>query len=213
MRTLKNGQEMIHKTTKIAEILQVSTSTIRKYAAAIEKHNQAVFMRDSKEQRLFTNADLTAFQHMRKLISSGNTMEQAAAITATLLSNEQSAKAEVGEVMQQNERALFSEMTTQIEELTRQNEIMASAINQMSSKQSHMIAMLNSLETTNSEHSTVTEDDKSNTSQNKIMENVLKELQYTRKELRELKEENAASHREKKEETEQKKGFFSRLFK
>lgn len=145
MLTLNNGSRTAYKTNKLAELLEVSTSSIRKYAATIESHG-ATFMTDDKGQRLFTDSDLSAFRHMRALITGGKTMEQAGSLTATLLKNEKSVKSEIGEVMQQNDRTLFKEMANQIKVLTQQNEQMATVIIEMDKKQSHILAALNRLE-------------------------------------------------------------------
>lgn len=143
MLTVKDSNGTAYKTTKVAEILQVSTSTIRKYAAIIEKKH--VFMKDDRQERLFTESDVTALRHMRQLITGGKTMEDAGSITATLLVNEKAVKVDAGEVMAQNDRSLFKEMTNQIEELTKQNEAMATVISEMDRKQSHILAILNDL--------------------------------------------------------------------
>lgn len=126
-------------------MLKVSTSTIRKYSMAIEKHG-AVFMKDERQERLFNEQDISAFIQLRKYITGGKTMEESAKLVATLLINDKSIKSEQGEVLAQNDRSLFIEMNNQIEILTEQNRQMLEVIREMDHRQSHMMAILNQLE-------------------------------------------------------------------
>lgn len=144
MLALNDSNGTAYKTSKVAEVLQISTSSVRKYAAIVEKYG-APIMKDDRQERLFTESDVTAFRHMRKLITVGKTMDEAGSITAKLLINEKAVKVEVGEVLAQNDRTLFNQMANRIEELTRQNEEMATVIHEMDRKQSHILAILNDL--------------------------------------------------------------------
>lgn len=147
MRTVgdSNGNGMTYKTSNVAVMLQVSTSTIRKYSMAIEKHG-AVFMKDERQERLFNEQDISAFLQLRKHITGGKTMEESAKLVAISLINDKVIKSQEGEVLAQNDRSLFIEMTNQIETLTKQNQQMLEAIGEMNNRQSHMMAILNQME-------------------------------------------------------------------
>jgi len=148
-----NGNGMTHKTSNVAVMLMVSTSTIRKYSAAIEKHG-AVFMKDERQERLFNEQDIAAFLQLRKHITGGKTMEEAAKLAATSLINDKAIKSQQGEVLAQNDRSLFIEMTEQISALTKQNQQMIEVIEEMNHRQSHMMAILNQLEASKLEEKT-----------------------------------------------------------
>jgi len=137
--------ESSYRTGQIAELLEVSTSSIRKYAATVEKHG-ATFVKDDKGERIFTEQDLAAFRHLRKLITGGNTMDTAAINVATLLKNNKEIRTQTGEVLANNDRELFMEMTNRIEMLTRQNEALVEAVNEMRRGQTHIMATLKRLE-------------------------------------------------------------------
>ena len=113
----------VYRTAQVAEILGVSTSSLRKYCIAIEKEG-ASFTRDERQERLYTPDDIAALKGMRRIISSGNTMVHAAHQTAILLNAEKSVKAEAGEIVVKDDRALFQQMATSITELTEQVESM-----------------------------------------------------------------------------------------
>lgn len=137
--------ESSYRTGQIAEVLEVSTSSIRKYAAAVEKHG-ATFVKDDKGERIFTEQDLAAFRHLRKLITGGNTMDTAAINTATLLKNNKEIRIQTGEVLANNDRELFVEMANRIETLTKQNEALVNAMQEMRRGQVHIMATLKRLE-------------------------------------------------------------------
>lgn len=137
--------ESSYRTGQIAELLEVSTSSIRKYAAAVEKHG-ASFVKDDKGERIFTEQDLAAFRHLRKLITGGNTMGTAAINAATLLKNNKEIRTQTGEVLANNDRELFMEMANRIETLTKQNEALVEAVHEMRRGQAHIMATLKRLE-------------------------------------------------------------------
>lgn len=137
--------ESSYRTGQIADLLEVSTSSIRKYAAAVEKHG-TTFVKDDKGERIFTEQDLAAFRHLRKLIIGGNTMNAAAINAATLLKNDKEVRIQTGEVLANNDRELFVEMANRVETLTKQNEALVEAVHEMRRGQAHIMATLKRLE-------------------------------------------------------------------
>ena len=111
----------VYRTSQVAEILDVSTSTLRKYCLTIEGAG-AAFTRDERQERLFTQQDIAALKGLRKMISGGRSTQYAAEQTAILLNAEKEARADAGELVVKDDRALFQQMASSIELLTEQIE-------------------------------------------------------------------------------------------
>jgi len=108
--------ESVFKTAQVAELIGVSASSMRKYALAVEKYGGKV-QKDDKGDRIYTESDLSAFRHLRKLLAGGMTIERAAEQTALLMKGEQETKREAGFTLAKNDGELLREALTEIKEL------------------------------------------------------------------------------------------------
>ncbi|WP_088007199.1 MerR family transcriptional regulator [Indiicoccus explosivorum] len=134
-----------YRTRSIAELLKISTSSVRKYALALEAAG-AQFNHDEKGERLYDERDFKAFSHMRKLISEGSTLKEAAAKSGTLLQSERQARREAGEVLIRSDRDLVVALADEIKTLRKENAELRQAFTEVTRQNSLILASLSRLE-------------------------------------------------------------------
>lgn len=134
-----------YRTGQVATILEKSTSSIRKWAAAVERAG-ATFMRDDKGERLFTDADLAAFQAMKKALAGGRTTDEAARDAAALLNSQREVMAQEGDVLAQNDRELMRMMAAELKAQRDHNERQALELYEVNRKLSSIMATLKRME-------------------------------------------------------------------
>lgn len=134
-----------YRTGQVATILDKSTSSIRKWAAAVEQAG-ATFMRDDKGERLFSDADLAAFQSMKKALAAGRTTAQAAQDAAALLNSQREVMAQEGDVLALNDRELMRNMAVELTELRELTEKQALEQYETNRRLSAIMATLKRLE-------------------------------------------------------------------
>lgn len=105
-----------YKTAQVAAMIGVSTSSMRKYALAIEKHGGNV-QKDEKGDRIYTVTDVNAFKRLRQLIAQGMVLENAAEKAALLMKGEQEARQQAGQTLAAADSALLREALTEIKAL------------------------------------------------------------------------------------------------
>lgn len=103
-----------YRTTDIAGLLNISTPNVRKHALALEEAGAAI-TRDERGERIFSEQDLAALRHMRKLIAKGSTLAAAGKEAAGLLTQERQARAEAGEIVAAADREVFAAMAQKLE--------------------------------------------------------------------------------------------------
>ena len=155
--------ESTYRTSQVAEMLGKSTSSIRKWAKAVEDHGGA-FMRDERHERIYNEQDLAAFRHMKKLISAGRSTLDAGKQAATLLNNEREVRTQQGEILVQDDRQLIRHMAEQLDTLTQHLEQLqterANEQREFQFKMGQILAKLNALDAPKEEAEEVEEQPK-----------------------------------------------------
>lgn len=111
--------ESTYKTAQVAGMIGVSTSSMRKYALAIEKHG-GIVQKDVKGDRLYTVTDVNAFKRMRQLIAQGMTLEEASEKAALLMKGEQEARQQLGQTLAESDSALLREALDELKALRKE---------------------------------------------------------------------------------------------
>lgn len=104
-----------YRTSDLAQLLAISAANVRRHAAAIEAEGAAI-ARDERGERIFSEQDLAALRHMRKLVGKGQTLADAGKAAAGLLTQERQARADAGEVVKAADREVFMAMVQKLDE-------------------------------------------------------------------------------------------------
>jgi DNA-binding transcriptional MerR regulator len=73
--------EKIIATSEIANILDIKTSTVRKYVLILEAKGY-IFLKNEKGHRLYTDTDVTYMREYKQIIDKGITLDEAAKLIA-----------------------------------------------------------------------------------------------------------------------------------
>lgn len=109
--------ESVLKTAQVAEIIGISTSTMRKYALELEKHD-AFILKDEKGERIYTQSDLYSFKHLRSLMDErGYSFASAVEKVAQLMKDNKEAKKQAGHNLAVTDQEILREALTEIKAL------------------------------------------------------------------------------------------------
>ncbi|MGG2201894.1 DUF3967 domain-containing protein [Paenibacillus validus] len=114
---MKDDQAKSYWSHEVAKLLDISTSTLRKWSMALEAAGYA-FLRDENDKRAYLERDIMPLQKMRELLSDGMGMENAAK-AVVLRFAEQMSDSGTMVVRGQDERSSerYSELLQQNQEL------------------------------------------------------------------------------------------------
>lgn len=121
VNVVKNADLKSYWSHELAKVLNISTSTLRKWSIALEAAGYS-FIRDENDKRAYLEQDIMPLQKMRELLSDGMGMDNAAK-AVVLRFSDQTLTSGTMAVRQQDARSSehYSELITQVEELKGEN--------------------------------------------------------------------------------------------
>lgn len=85
---MENSFEKAYTTTEISELLNIGTSTLRKWCLSLEK-NGYQFSRTETQRRLFVDRDIIALRRFKELVKTGNmSLESASSVLISRFNDE-----------------------------------------------------------------------------------------------------------------------------
>lgn len=203
----------VYNIEETCSILKLKAPVLRKYSALLEDAGYTGIERNSKNARFYTDENIKILRELISYKDSGHmTLNDAANAIAERING-----IDVMDVVTTQQPSNVAQQQD-VKELKDFIEHLIDHIEKSEERHAQSTAvLLDEIQQVKIEMNVIKEiatskEDRSDTPADKTMDNILKELQYTRKEMRELKEENARIDKEKVESEENKRGFFSRLF-
>lgn len=122
-------QQSAYTTKEISELLEIGTSTLRKWCLALEK-NENLFLRTDANKRLFTDHDIIILKHFKELVQVGNMPLESASSVVTSRFKKETFSTGTPTVLQENKDKERS--------LMRSDEVIDDLINHIKLQQEHM---------------------------------------------------------------------------
>lgn len=128
---MKDDKQKSYWSNEVAKLLDISTSTLRKWSIALEGAGYPI-IRDGNDRRAYLEGDLMPLQRMRELLADGMSMENAAN-AVVLRFSEQSVTAVTLPVIQQDERSheRHLEMVGELREVRQENKMILEYMERM----------------------------------------------------------------------------------
>lgn len=101
---MANDEIKTYWSKEIAKLLDISTSTLRKWSIALESEGY-IFIRDKNDRRVYLERDIMTLHKMKELLDDGFNMNDAAK-AVTLRFQEQIVESRTHSVIYENERSL-----------------------------------------------------------------------------------------------------------
>jgi DNA-binding transcriptional MerR regulator len=133
VNAMKNGNEKGFWSNEVAKLLDISTSTLRKWSIALEAEGY-IFIRDENDRRAYLERDIMPLQKMKEFLGSGMSMEDATKAVSSKY-NDLDLPSRTLPVLEEKEDFMRSEryleLISEIRDIRQDNKALMSVIEQM----------------------------------------------------------------------------------